>query len=150
MVGFLKIILTNKIILSVILSYCIASIIKVFFYYLGTDKWDLMIFFRTGGMPSSHTASVTAMTTSIYILEGASNLFMICLIVSSIVISDAVGLRRAVGKQAQVINKVADEFKHFRKFKTKRLYELLGHTPKQAIAGFILGFLITKIIFNSY
>jgi len=117
--GLLSQVFTNKIVLSVILSYTVASLIKVFFHYLGTDKWDFMVFFRTGGMPSSHTASVTSMTAAIYFLEGSSNLFMVCLIVSSIVISDAIGLRRAVGKQAQVLNKVAAEFRHFRTLELK-------------------------------
>jgi len=147
MAGFYSAVFSNKILQSVIFAYMLASLIKVFFNYLGTDKWDLNVFFRTGGMPSSHTASVTAMTTAIYLMEGVSNLFMVCLIVSSIVISDAIGLRRSVGKQAQVLNKVSEEFKHFKKFRTKRLYELLGHTPKQAIAGLILGILIAKMVF---
>ena len=148
--SFLVATITNKIIVSVILSYLIASILKMFFNYLRTDSLDLMVFFRTGGMPSSHTASVTAMTTSIYLMEGASNLFAVCFIVSVIVISDAVGLRRAMGKQAEVVNKIADEFRYFRKFRTKRLYELLGHTNKQVIAGFILGILIARFVYSLY
>jgi uncharacterized protein len=108
------------------------------------------VFLRTGGMPSSHTASVTAMTTSIYLMEGPSNLFIVCFIVSVIVISDAVGMRRAMGKQAEVVNKIADEFKYFKKFRTKRLYELLGHTPKQVIAGLILGILIARFVHTLY
>ena len=147
MVGFIGAIFTNKIVLSVVLSYFVASVIKVFFYYLGTDEWNFMVFFKTGGMPSSHTASVVAMAAAIYLSEGPSNLFMVCLIVSSIVIADAIGLRRAVGKQAQVLNKISSEFRHFKTFKTKRLYELLGHTPKQALAGLILGILVTRIIY---
>jgi uncharacterized protein len=145
--GFFTDIFTHKIILSVIIAYTVASIVKVFFYWLGTDEWNLMVFFKTGGMPSSHMASVASMTTSVYLLEGASNLFMVSLIVSSIVLADAVGLRRSVGKQAKILNKVADEFKHFRKFRTRRLYELVGHTPKQGLAGLILGILIAKFIF---
>jgi|SaaInlStandDraft_4_1057021.scaffolds.fasta_scaffold72689_1 uncharacterized protein len=137
--GFLGQVFSNDIVLSVIFAYTLASIIKIFFYWLGTNKWNLMVFFKTGGMPSSHTATIVAMASSVYFLEGPSNLFMVCLIVSSIIIADAIGLRRSVGKQAQIINKVTDEFKHFKKFKTKRLYELVGHTPKQAIAGLVLG-----------
>ena len=127
--GFITTLFTNKIIISVILSYFIASIIKVFFNYLAYDEWDFMVFFRTGGMPSSHTATVSAMTASIYFIEGFSNLFFISLIMSSIIVSDAVGVRRAAGKQAYVLNKMVEEFKYFKKFRTKRLYELIGHTP---------------------
>jgi len=147
MSGFFQTVLTNEIVLSVLLAYALASLIKVFFHYLGTDKWDWMVFFRTGGMPSSHTASVTAMATSIYLLEGPSNLFMVCLIVASIVISDAIGLRRSVGKQAQVLNKMSQEIRHFRTFRPKRVQELLGHTPKQALAGLVLGILVANLVF---
>jgi uncharacterized protein len=141
---------TNKIVVSVVLAYFLSSAIKMFFNFLRTEKWDPMVFLRTGGMPSSHTASVTAMTTSIYLMEGPSNLFIVCFIVSVIVISDAVGMRRAMGKQAEVVNKIADEFKYFKKFRTKRLYELLGHTPKQVIAGLILGILIARFVHTLY
>ncbi|MCM2325211.1 MAG: divergent PAP2 family protein [Candidatus Woesearchaeota archaeon] len=147
MFGWLVAIFTNQIILSVIFAYVLASLMKMVFHYLGTDVWDWMIFFRTGGMPSSHTATVISMATSVYLLEGGSNLFIICVIFSAIVISDAIGLRRAVGKQAQVLNKVADEFKYFGKFKTRRLHELLGHTPKQAFGGFLVGILAAHIIY---
>jgi acid phosphatase family membrane protein YuiD len=140
-------ILTNKIVLSVILTYVVASLIKVLFHYLGQDKWDIMVFLRTGGMPSTHTATVSAMTTSVYLVEGLTNLFFVCLVISLIIISDAVGVRRAAGKQAYVLNKMVDEFKYFRKFKTKRLHELLGHTPKQVFAGLLIGVIIARIIF---
>ena len=140
-------ILINKIVLSVFISYIVASLLKVFFFYLGRDRLDPMVFFRTGGMPSSHTATVSAMTTSVYLLEGFTNLFFVCLVVSAIIVSDAVGIRRAAGKQAQVLNKMIDEFRYFRKFKTKRLHELLGHTPKQVLGGLIIGMLVAKIVF---
>jgi uncharacterized protein len=139
--------LTNRILISVVLSYFIAGCIKVFFNYVLFDKIDLMFFFRTGGMPSSHTASVAAMTTTIFLLEGFSNLFFVCLILSLIIISDAVGIRRAAGKQAQVLNTVIQEFRHFRKFRTRRLYELLGHTPKQVVVGAILGIIVARVVF---
>ncbi len=137
----------NKIIQSVIFAYLSASIIKILLKYIAYDELDFMMFFRTGGMPSSHTASVTAMTTAIYFTEGTSNLFVLSLIVSMIIISDAVGVRRAAGKQAQIINKMVHDYKYFKKFKTKRLYELLGHTPKQVLMGLILGILVARMVF---
>ena len=145
--SFFPSLFTNHILISVILSYIVASLIKIFFHYIATEELDFMVFFRTGGMPSSHTASVTAMTSSVYFLEGFSNLFVVCIIISSIIISDAVGIRRAAGKQAQVINKMVDEFRYFKKFRTRRLYELLGHTPKQVFGGFIVGLIVTWFIF---
>lgn len=146
MVGVFAAVFSSKIILSVIWAYIFASLIKMVFHYLGTDKWDWMIFFRTGGMPSSHTASIIAMTTSVYLQDGPTSLFMVCIIVSAIVISDAIGLRRAVGKQAQTLNQMADEIKYFGKIRTRKLQELLGHTPRQAIGGFVLGILVAYMV----
>lgn len=149
MLDFFKAVFLNKIFVSVIFSYVIASLIKIFFYYIGTKKIDFKIFFRTGGMPSSHAASVTSMTTIIYLLEGVSNLFMVCFIVSIIIISDALGIRRSAGKQAQVLNEIIKDSWQF-KLKTEKLYELLGHTPKQVIAGIILGILIANLVFKFF
>ncbi len=148
MMGFFVEFFTNKILISVVFSYFVAGLIKVIFNYLGSEKLDLMMFFRTGGMPSSHTASVTSMTAMIYLLEGVSNLFIMSFILSLVIMSDAIGIRRAAGKQAQVLNEIIEEYRHFKKFKTKRLYELLGHTPKQVIGGIILGILIANVIFR--
>ncbi|AJF61126.1 TPA: divergent PAP2 family protein [Candidatus Woesearchaeota archaeon] len=145
--SFLGEVLTNRIIISVILTYIVTGALKLLFYYLGTDEWNFMVFFRTGGMPSSHIASVTAMSAAIYHLEGVSSLFIVALILSSIVTVDAIGARRAAGQQAQVINKVVDEFRYFRKFRTRRLYELIGHTPRQALVGFIIGIIVARIVF---
>lgn len=144
--GFFPDMFTNKIVLSVIVAYTVASLIKVFFNYLMTEKLDPRIFFSTGGMPSTHTASVTAMTSAIYFIEGVSNLFVVAFIVSIVIITDAVGIRRAAGKQAQVLNAIIEDFTIFKKFKTKRLYELLGHSPKQVIVGLILGIIVARII----
>jgi acid phosphatase family membrane protein YuiD len=129
----------NHILLSVVLSYLLAGVLKIFFYYLGTNKIEPRFFFRTGGMPSSHTASVTAMTVSIYLLEGVSNLFIVCFIMSMVVISDAVGVRRAAGKQARLLNTMIDELLNKGNIKAEKLYVLLGHTPKQVLGGLILG-----------
>jgi acid phosphatase family membrane protein YuiD len=139
-------ILSNHIFQSVILSYCISGLLKIFFNYLGTNRIELKMLFRTGGMPSSHTASVTAMTTSIFLLENVSNLFIVSLIMSIVVISDAIGVRRAAGKQARILNDLIDEFQFHGKLKTNKLYELLGHTPKQVFGGILLGFFLALLV----
>jgi uncharacterized protein len=148
MAGLFADFLTNKIFLSVFFAYFLGGIIKIMFYFLGSGKLDIRVFFRTGGMPSTHTASVTAMTSAIYLYEGVSNLFVVCFIMSLVIIADAIGIRRAAGKQAQILNTMVEEFTYFKKFKTKRLYELLGHTPKQAIAGIFLGILVAIMVFR--
>jgi len=97
----------------------------------------------TGGMPSSHSAGVCALTTAIYVLEGGrSALFSVALYFSLIVMYDATGLRRSAGLQAAILNRIVDEqFIHHRKSGEGRLKELLGHTPLEVLIGAILGIL---------
>ena len=97
----------------------------------------------TGGMPSSHSAGVCALTTAIWVREGGmSSLFSIALYFSLIVMYDATGLRRSAGLQAAVLNRIVDEqFIHHRKAGEGRLKELLGHTPLEVLVGAILGIL---------
>jgi acid phosphatase family membrane protein YuiD len=97
----------------------------------------------TGGMPSSHSAGVCALTTAIYVLEGGrSALFSVALYFSLIVMYDATGLRRSAGLQAAILNRIVDEqFIHHRKAGEGRLKELLGHTPLEVLVGAILGIL---------
>ncbi len=136
----------NSILQSVFFAYILAGILKILFNYFGTDKVDIKMLFRTGGMPSSHTATVSAMTASIYLLEGVSNLFVVSFIISMVIISDAIGIRRSAGKQAKILNEIIDEYAYSGKFKTKKLYELLGHTPKQVFGGLILGIGVSFLV----
>ncbi len=94
----------------------------------------------TGGMPSSHSASVAALTTSVGFLSGTgSPLFGVTLFFSLVIMYDAAGLRRAAGLQARVLNRiVADQHAH-RGFQHERLTELLGHTPVEVFVGAAVG-----------
>lgn len=97
----------------------------------------------TGGMPSSHSAGVCALTTAVGLREGfTSTLFSVSLYFSLIVMYDATGLRRAAGMQAAVLNRIVDEvFIHHRRAGETRLKELLGHTPLEVLVGAGLGIL---------
>ncbi len=139
--------MSNKILLSAGISFIVTGILKIFFHYISEKEFDIGVMFKTGGMPSSHTAFVVGSSTAIYLLEGISNLFALSLVMVFIVIADAIGLRRAVGKQATIINRIIDEFMQSKTVKPERLYELLGHTPLQALAGLIIGIVITHIVF---
>ncbi|MBN2368169.1 divergent PAP2 family protein [Candidatus Woesearchaeota archaeon] len=147
MAGFFSELLTNKLFLSILCSYVVASSIKILLFYFAHNKFDFKLFIRTGGMPSGHTASVSAMTTAVYLSEGLTTLFIVSLTISTIIIFDAVGIRRATGKQAEILNKIIEDYRLFKKLKTKRLYELLGHTPTEVFVGLILGILIARIMF---
>jgi acid phosphatase family membrane protein YuiD len=97
-----------------------------------------------GGMPSSHSALVVALTTIIGRLQGTqSALFAVALIFSAVVMYDATGVRRAAGQQAMILNRLLDDlFIAHQGFRQERLRELLGHTPIEVIAGALLGFVI--------
>lgn len=90
-------------------------------------------------MPSSHAASVAALSTAVGLNEGfRSTLFGVTLFFSLIVMYDAAGLRRAAGHHAAVLNRLIEE--HFRdQSETQRLMELLGHTPLEVLVGALLG-----------
>ena len=94
----------------------------------------------TGGMPSSHSASVTALTTSVGFLEGfTSPLFSVTLFFSLVIMYDAAGLRRSAGQHAAILNRLVEErFAHPQEG-TQRLIELLAHTPFEVAIGSLLG-----------
>ena len=113
---------------------------KGFSDYARTKRWNLRRFVETGGMPSSHAASVAALSTSIGIQHGfRSLLFAATLYFSLVVMYDAAGLRRAAGRHAVVLNRLIDQhFKHPEEG-THKLIELLGHTPLEVLVGALLG-----------
>lgn len=109
---------------------------------------NFRVLVRTGGMPSSHSAGVCALSTSVGLHEGfASALFSVTLYFSLIVMYDAAGLRRAAGRQAAILNRIVDEkFLHHRTRPEDRLMELLGHTPFEVGVGAVLGVLFAMAL----
>ena len=106
-------------------------------------RLDLRSFVSSGGMPSSHTALVVALTTRVGLIEGIdSTFFAISLVFSLIVMYDAAGVRRAVGIQAQKLNELLDNFYDTHRINNRKLREILGHTPLEVLGGLILGLLI--------
>ena len=108
--------------------------------FLHTKHWNLRRFVETGGMPSSHAASVSSLSTMVGLREGfGSTLFCVTLFFSLIVMYDAAGLRRAAGRHAMVLNRLIEE--HFRNPEAgaQKLMELLGHTPLEVLVGALLG-----------
>jgi len=103
------------------------------------------LFWRTGGMPSSHAAVVTSMTASVALSEGlGSNLFAVSLLIALVVMRDAMGVRRAVGLQARALNLLGkfmteklkyDEYHHVK--------EIRGHAPLEVVVGAFLGIFIS-------
>ncbi len=133
----------NKILWISIFSWFTAQLIKVLLELYYNKKIDAKLFIGAGGMPSSHSSFVMAMSTSIGFLEGFNSpLFAIGIIVSLVVMYDAAGVRRAAGKQAEVINMIVSVFEEQGVVFDKKLKELLGHTPIEVGAGAVLGVII--------
>lgn len=121
----------------------IAQVLKFLLHLIVKKQIDFKQFTTTGGMPSSHSAGVVGIATSVGIIEGFSSvIFAVAMGYAFVVMYDAAGLRRASGKMAACLNKIMDDFyKHDVQSVGGKLKELLGHTPVEVIAGATLGVL---------
>jgi acid phosphatase family membrane protein YuiD len=123
---------------------------KVLTYLLQEKKINVRRFVETGGMPSSHAASVMALTTCVGLREGfGSVLFGVVLYFSLIVMYDAAGLRRAAGRQATLLNRILHEPAQLTGPPADRLREQLGPTPIEVLEGAVLGVRFSFAIFRS-
>ena len=127
-------------------AWFVAQFLKVFTGVFKLKKFSVLeMFFGTGGMPSSHSATVCALTSACAIKEGFdSPAFAISFILAMIVMRDAMGVRRQIGEHAKVLNKLFKNLSDSLNDPTlteKALEELAGHTPVQVIAGALLGIL---------
>ncbi|CAK9155814.1 unnamed protein product [Ilex paraguariensis] len=140
-------IFTNYPLISAFFAFALAQSIKVFTTWYKESRWDLKQLIGSGGMPSSHSATVTALALAIGLQEGfGGSLFATALILACVVMYDATGVRLQAGRQAEVLNQIVYELPAEHPLAEIRpLRELLGHTPPQVVAGGLLG-LTTAII----
>lgn len=132
----------NYMLVSAMVAWLIAQIIKIFTGLYKDGRMSLKnILFSTGGMPSSHSATVLALTMAAALEYGlGSSAFAICAILSMVVMIDASGVRYETGKQAVLLNKITREiFSGDPELMNSGLKELVGHTPLQVAMGAILG-----------
>ena len=133
----------KSIIFVCILSWFTAQLLKVLICFWQEKKFDLKLFFSSGGMPSSHSAFVSSLGICVGLESGFdSELFAICFVFGLIVMYDASGVRRAAGKQAQVINIIVENIEGLGIKIDEKLKELLGHSPIEVISGAILGIVV--------
>ena len=145
----LKLFLTNSTFLAGIVSWFCAQFIKTLINIIGRkvrspgELIELM-FWRTGGMPSSHSALVTSLCTTVAFKNGLnSDIFLVSFVFLLVVVRDVFGVRRASGIQAQKINELGKELEDNKVIQNyKSLKEVNGHTPMQVLLGCLLGFLI--------
>ncbi|MGH7911956.1 MAG: divergent PAP2 family protein [Candidatus Dormibacteraceae bacterium] len=130
------------------LAWFIAQINKLAYSSIRQRHLALRALADPGGMPSSHSALVMGLTAVIGRLQGVTSpLFAISLAFSFVVLYDAQGVRRAAGRQAEVLNRLIEDVFAARGVREERLRELLGHTPFQVIVGAALGVAIGLIPF---
>ena len=145
-------ILDNRVLLVALIACLVAQVLKVVFEFAKNRKLNLRVLVETGGMPSAHSALVTALAVGIgQTLGWASPSFAVTSVFAIIVMYDAAGVRQAAGKQARILNQIIDElFQENSEFNQDRLKELLGHTPFQVIVGSILGVAISCLAAPAY
>ncbi|MEZ0536119.1 divergent PAP2 family protein [Caldicellulosiruptoraceae bacterium PP1] len=145
--GILIDIFSNKALQAGILSWFIAQFIKILIVLVTEKKFDVTRFIGAGGMPSSHSAFVSSLTTVIGIIDGFnSSNFAISLTFALIVMYDAAGVRREAGKQAQTLNYLIESFFSTYIKHDPKLKELIGHKPIEVFAGSILGIVIALLL----
>ena len=146
MVEFLVKLAGNSTFMATILAWAIAQSIKVVVGAVMERRFNFRWFVGTGGMPSSHSAGAAALATSVAIIDGAgSMLFAVALVFAFVAMFDAQSARRAIGRQAEVLNKITADL-HFKKgVKQERLRELIGHTPIEVLAGAAIGIIVALI-----
>lgn len=137
-------IIYNKPLQAAVLSWAIAQVLKILLTFIKQDKLDLSRFYGSGGMPSSHSSLVMALSFSIGKYQGFSSAFFaLAITMSMVVMYDAAGVRRAAGKQAEWLNLLIN---HQGINPGEQLKELLGHTPLEVIAGAILGIAVGLLL----
>ena len=138
-------IITNKALVVPISAWTIAQLIKVFITLVREKRLDLWFLLKSGGMPSSHTALVCALATTVAIIDGLNSItFAITAILAMVVMYDAAGVRQAVSQQSTILNRIVKELMEKRpRIEVERdLREFIGHTPFQVIAGAALGIFV--------
>ena len=140
---YLQDFLNNRILIAALDAWAIAQAIKAILYTIVNREFKFERLVGSGGMPSSHAATVCALTTAVAMQFGLGSFeFAISFVLSSVVLHDARGVRQEAGKQAVTITAIID---HLIKEGTIielpewELKELIGHTPLQVLIGSIVG-----------
>ncbi|MGE5576364.1 MAG: divergent PAP2 family protein [Syntrophothermus sp.] len=137
----------NQVLRVSLLAWLLAQGLKGIHSVIKERRLNFRRFVGAGGMPSSHSAFVTSLATAIGLTEGwETTTTALAIVFAFIVMYDASGVRRAAGKQAQVLNKIVDEFYQEGHVREDRLKELLGHTPVEVIAGALLGIVMAVLL----
>lgn len=127
-------------------GWLIAQVLKTLIHMFFNKKFVAERLVGSGGMPSSHSATVCALATAASMEYGSGSFeFAVSLILAIIVMYDAMGVRRETGIQARLLNDIVEIFTDMGRSEIStddKLKEFVGHTPLQVLAGAILGILV--------
>ncbi len=135
----------NPILTVALLAWFVAQVLKTLINFILLGKFQLERMWGDGGMPSAHSATVCAMVIATARSEGLSSaIFAVAAVVAIITMHDAMGVRRETGEQAKVLNKMIEQWidvteKNAPFLQNMHLKEMVGHTPLQVLAGFVVG-----------
>ena len=153
-------IFTNTPLWIALLAVLFAQFVKIPIHFIATREFKPGLAFSTGGMPSSHSASVTSLATAIGIENGLdSPFFAIAAVLSIIVMYDATGIRRQAGEHATILNQLVKDFQRLvadaknwpqkeQQQKKEELKELLGHQPIEVFFGALTGIILAIVVYS--
>jgi acid phosphatase family membrane protein YuiD len=135
---------------SPFIAWFLSQVIKVAINFRASRRVDFRYLSSLGGMPSAHSATVSALAMSVGINSGfSSQVFMSTFIMALIVMFDASTVRRAAGLQASLLNDIVQELFKEHHFSERKLVELLGHTRLEVFIGLILGVIVAVLVNSS-
>ena len=144
--NFMTFIQNKYIYIPFLLWFCI-QLFKLIYDLVTTKKFNFKRILGAGGMPSSHSAVVVGLATLIGKGEGVdSPIFALSMVLAFVVMYDAAGVRRAAGKQAELLNKLIETPGLSGMQVSEKLVEVLGHTPFQVLVGALIGFVVGIIV----
>lgn len=150
--AFFQELISNRILLAAVAGWMIAQILKTLIHTFFARQFVAERLVGSGGMPSSHSATVCALTVATCYEYGAGSFpFAITFIFAIIVMYDAIGVRRETGIQAKLLNDMLKIFEDMGRSEISahdKLKEFVGHTPLQVLIGGLLGILIAVVFYQ--
>lgn len=142
--------LNNYAFISAIIANLLAQALKVPTAYIFHRTFNLRVSVSTGGMPSSHAATVCALATSVALAEGIGSIpFAIASLFAIVTMYDAAGIRRHAGTHAHILNRLLHKYPELRPSEEVKdnLKEMLGHRPIEVLAGAMFGIIVSIVYF---
>jgi acid phosphatase family membrane protein YuiD len=140
-----SLLLQNSVLVAALAAWLLAQIFKLPLQYLRERSWDWTVLVRPGGMPSSHSALISAGAHGVGLTAGFdSPVFALGVVIAMIVIYDATGVRRQAGRHAEIINAMVRDLFEGHQLNQEQLREVLGHSPIEALVGLLLGLSVAQ------